>query len=310
MSSWGMHKRTELPRSLSLAGFTVAEAQQAGVKPKRLHSSDLAAPFHGVRVGAGGPTGVWDLARAYATVMPTGHYFSHVTAAQLLGMPLPRYATPDARLHVSAVAPDRAPQGAGVAGHTASSRPVLWLVGGLTVQNPVSAWCDLAPLVGVDDLIALGDHLLGVMDPPFTVDDLGHAVGERAGQRGILRLRAALQWVRPRVESRQETRLRLLIVRAGLPEPETNVYLPLRYQSRRVRGDLVYLRYRVLVEYDGAQHRTDDNQFARDVDRLDGVMAEDWRVIRVLKETPDAEVISRLDQALRSRGWRPGVRAE
>lgn len=305
-----MHKRTELPRSLSLAGFSVAEARRAGVTPKRLHSSDLAAPFHGVRVGAGGPTGVWDLARAYSTVMPTGHYFSHTTAAQLLGMPLPRYATRDARLHVSVVAPDRAPQGAGVTGHTASTRPVVWLVGGLTVQNPVSAWCDLAPLVGVDDLIALGDHLLGVLDPPFTADDLSDAVAERAGQRGIRRLRTALQWVRPRVESRQETRLRLLIVRAGLPEPETNVYLPLRYQSRRVRGDLVYLRYRVLVEYDGAQHRTDDSQFARDVDRLDGVMAEDWRVIRVLKETPDAEVISRLDQALRSRGWRPGIRAE
>ncbi|ASD21174.1 hypothetical protein B7495_02900 [Cryobacterium sp. LW097] len=162
--------------------------------------------------------------------------------------------------------------------------------------------------MGLDDLIALGDHLLGVVDPPFSSEDLCTAVAERPGHRGIRRLRAALEWVRPRVESRQETRLRLLIVRAGLPEPETNVYLPLRYQRRRVRGDLVYLRYRVLVEYDGEQHRTDDVQFARDVDRLDGVMAEDWRVIRVLKETPDAEVLSRLDQALRSRGWRPGSR--
>ena len=114
--------------------------------------------------------------------------------------------------------------------------------------------------------------------------------------------------MRPRVESRQETRLRLLLVRAGLPGPETNVYLPLRYQRRRVRGDLVYLQYRTLVEYDGEQHRTDDAQFARDIDRLDGVMAEDWRVIRVTKETPDAEVVSRVDQALRSRGWRPHIR--
>ena len=305
-----MRKRTQLPRSLSLDGFTVTEARLAGVTAKRLSSADLEAPFHGVRVAAGSATGVQDLARAYAAAMPAGHYFSHVTAAQLLGMPLPRFATRDVRLHVSAVAPDRAPQGNGIAGHTAISRPGVWLVGGLTVQNPVSTWCELAPLVGLDDLIALGDHLLGVVDPPFTTEDLVTAVAERAGQRGIRRLRAALEWVRPRVESRQETRLRLLIVRAGLPEPETNVYLPLRYQRRRVRGDLVYLRYRVLVEYDGEQHRTDDLQFARDVDRLDGVMAEDWRVIRVLKETPDAEVLSRLDQALRSRGWRPGSRPE
>lgn len=305
-----MHKRTELPRSLSPDGFTVAEARQAGVTRKRLYSTDLAAPFHGVRVAAGHPTGIWDLARAYATTMPTGQFFSHVTAAQLLGMPLPRYATRDASLHVSVVAPDRAHQGAGITGHTVGVRPELWLVGGLTVQNPVSTWCELAPVLGIDDLIALGDHLLGVVDPPFTPEDLAQAVAERTGRRGIRRLRAALEWVRPRVESRQETRLRLLIVRAGLPEPETNVYLPLRYQRRRVRGDLVYLRYRTLVEYDGEQHRTDDLQFARDVDRLDGVMAEDWRVIRVLKDTPDAEVLARLDQALRSRGWRPGIRPQ
>ncbi|WP_133163727.1 hypothetical protein [Cryobacterium zongtaii] len=303
-----MRKRTELPRSLTLDGFTVAEARRAGVTPRRLQSADLQAPFHGVRVAAGIPTGVRELARAYAAVMPTGHFFSHATAAQLLGMPLPRYATRDPRLHVSVIAPDRAPQGAGIAGHTVFSRPELWLIGGFTVQNPVSVWCELAPIMGLDDLIALGDHLLGVVDPPFSSEDLSTAVAERPGHRGIRRLRAALEWVRPRVESRQETRLRLLIVRAGLPEPETNVYLPLRYQRRRVRGDLVYLRYRVLVEYDGEQHRTDDVQFARDVDRLDGVMAEDWRVIRVLKETPDAEVLSRLDQALRSRGWRPGSR--
>lgn len=303
-----MHKRTELPRSLSLAGFTVSEARRAGVNGKRLQASDLDAPFHGVRVAAGSTTGVRELAIAYSAVMPTGAYFSHITAAQLLGMPLPHYTGRDRRLHVSVVAPDRAPQGTGIAGHTFFSRPEVWLVGGLTVQNPVSVWCELAPMVGLDDLIALGDHLLGVMDPPFVVDDLVRAVALRTGSRGIRRLRAALQEVRPRVESRQETRLRLLLVRAGLPEPETNVYLPLHDQRRRVRGDLVYLRYRTLVEYDGGQHRTDDAQFARDVDRLDSVMAEGWRVIRVLKETPAAEIIARVDQALRSRGWRPDIR--
>ncbi|WEO78105.1 hypothetical protein BJQ94_03440 [Cryobacterium sp. SO2] len=305
-----MHKRTELPRSLPPDGFTVAQARLAGVTPKRLSANDLDAPFHGVRVAAGTPHEVSDRARAYAAVMPAGHYFSHVTAAQLLGMPLPRYATRDLRLHVSAVVPERAPQGAGIAGHTVISRPEVWIVGGLTVQNPMTTWCELAPLVGLDDLIAVGDHLLGVLDPPYTAEELAAVVAGRAGQRGIRRLRQALEWVRPRVESRQETRLRLLLVRAGLPEPETNVYLPLRYQRRRVRGDLVYLRYRTLVEYDGEQHRTDDAQFARDVDRLDGVMAEDWRVIRVLKDTPDADVIARVDQALRSRGWRPHSRSE
>jgi hypothetical protein len=304
-----MHKRTDLPRSLSPDGFTVTEARLAGVKPKRLQSNDLEAPFHGVRVAAGTPTEVRNRAAAYSTVMPPGHFFSHLTAAQLLGMPLPGYAVRDTRLHVSTVAPGRAPQGRGIVGHTAARRPELWSVGGLAVQDPIITWCDLASDLGVDDLIALGDHLLGVFPQPITIEQLKLVVTHRAGHRGIRRLRTAVEWVRPRVESRQETRLRMLLLRAGLPEPETNIYLPLQYQSRRVRGDLVYLRYRTLVEYDGEQHRTDDAQFARDVDRLDGVMAEGWRVIRVTKSTSDAEVVSRVDQALRSRGWRPGIRS-
>lgn len=305
-----MQKRAELPRSLPVDGFTVAEARRAGVTAKRLSANDLESPFHGVRVAAGRPAGVGELARAYAATMPQRHYFSHITAAQLLGMPLPRYATRDKRLHVSVTVPDRAPQGAGIAGHTVICRPELRIVDGLTVQGPLATWCELAPFVGLDDLIALGDHLLGVTDPPYSTEDLASAVAERSGHRGIRRLRTAMEWVRPRVESRQETRLRLLLVRAGLPEPETNVYLPLQFQRRRVRGDLVYLRYKTLVEYDGEQHRTDDAQFARDVDRLDAVMAEDWRVIRVLKNTPNGEIIARVDQALRSRGWHPGVRPE
>jgi hypothetical protein len=303
-----MHKRTNLPRCLNPAGFTVEAARLAGVTRKRLQSSDLDAPFHGVRVAAGAPHGVEEMARAYSAVMPTGRFFSHVTAATLLGLPLPTYAVRSARLHVSAVAPDRAPQGAGIAGHTVFNRPELWLVGGLAVQNPLSTWCELAPLLGLDDLIALGDHLLGVLNPPYAIEHLRTAAAERSGHRGIRRLREALELVRPRVESRQETRLRLLLVRSGLPEPETNVYLPLHYQRQRVRGDLVYLQYRTLIEYDGEQHRTNDVQFARDVDRLDSVMAEGWRVIRVFKGSADSEVVARVEQALRSRGWRPGLR--
>ena len=237
--------------------------------------------------------------------MPSGQFFSHTTAALMLGMPLPSRVARDAPLHVSAVAPERTPRMKGVVGHTFSAWPQLWTVDGLTVTSPLTTWCDLATALGLDDLIAAGDYLLGALRPPVTVVELTNAVASRPGQRGTHRLKQAVALVRPRVESRQETRLRLLIVRAGFPEPETNVYLSLRPGRKRVRGDLVYVQYRVLIEYDGEQHRTDSTQYARDVERLDDVMAEGWRVIRVLKDTPTAEILARLDDALRSRGWRP-----
>ena len=300
-----MRKRSELPRRLDLDGFTLADARAAGVSPKRTRAQDLAIPFRGVRASAGIAGETSTLARAYAARMPAGQFFSHSTAAQLLGIPLPQRSTRDVALHVSAVTPDRAPRMDGVIGHTVSVRPELWIVDGLATSSPVTTWCDLAVTLDLDDLIAAGDYLLGSLRPPATLIELSSAVTDRFGNRGTQLLRQALLWVRPRVESRQETRLRLLLLRAGFPEPETNVYLPLRPGRKRVRGDLVYEKYRVLIEYDGEHHRTDDTQYARDLERLDDVMADGWRVIRVLKDTPKPEILARLDEALRSRGWRP-----
>jgi hypothetical protein len=305
-----MPKRSEIPRSLDPGGFTLAEARAAGMSQKRARARDLEIPFRGVRAVAGGERDVVAVARAYAARMPTGQFFSHTTAALVLGIPLPRSAILGAPLHVSTVAPQRAPRMNGVVGHTLRTRPELSIIDGLTVTSPVTTWCDLASGLGLDDLIAAGDYLLGTLRPPASLIELRDAVARRPGQRGTQHLREALIWVRPRVESRQETRLRLLILRAGFPEPETNVYLPLRPGRKRVRGDLVYLQYRVLIEYDGEHHRTDNGQYARDVERLDDVMADGWRVIRVLKDTPTAEVLARLDDALRSRGWRPNYSAD
>jgi hypothetical protein len=137
------------------------------------------------------------------------------------------------------------------------------------------------------------------------MDQLAAAVAQRAGRRGVQRLRDSLEWVRPRVESRRETHLRLLVVRAGFPEPDTNITVPLRTGRKGVRGDLVYLKYKILVEYDGEQHRTDDAQYARDVERLDDLAADGWRVIRVTKSMKQTDVLTRLAMALRARGWRP-----
>ena len=73
-------------------------------------------------------------------------------------------------------------------------------------------------------------------------------------------------------------------------------------------GDLVYRLYRVLVEYDGEQHRTDEEQYHWDVDRLDRIMEADWRVIRINKShlrSKPASVLRKVETALRAAGWRP-----
>jgi len=128
-------------------------------------------------------------------------------------------------------------------------------------------------------------------------------VGQHAGQRGARGLRAAAALIRPRVESRRETLLRLFLLECGFPEPDTNLYIPLPPGKPRVRGDLVYLRYQVLVEYDGEQHRTDDVQYNRDAERLHDLRTAGWLVITVRKGSTPQWVRVAVAEALRSRGW-------
>ncbi len=94
-------------------------------------------------------------------------------------------------------------------------------------------------------------------------------------------------------------------MRAGLPEPAINVVVRDR-RGRRIRlGDMVYPEYGVLVEYDGEQHRTDDDQYDKDATHLERAFASGWIVIRVRKahlHDPSA-LAARVRSALRSRGW-------
>ena len=128
------------------------------------------------------------------------------------------------------------------------------------------------------------------------------------GSPGARRAREAFALLRPRTDSPGETTLRLLIIRSGLPEPVVNFTITNELGVFVAYGDLAYPQYKVLVEYDGGQHRDDEAQFNRDIDRLDDVMELTWRVIRVNKSHVDsrsAARIAKIRTALVERGWRP-----
>ena len=106
------------------------------------------------------------------------------------------------------------------------------------------------------------------------------AVEKMAGRRGARRLASAFARVRSGTDSPQETRLRLDLVDAGLPEPVVNPVIHDAAGEQIAIGDLAYPEWRVLVEYDGEHHREDRAQYARDVERLDDLARAGWRVIR------------------------------
>jgi very-short-patch-repair endonuclease len=109
--------------------------------------------------------------------------------------------------------------------------------------------------------------------------------------------------MRPGSASRRESLLRLRVLRAGFPEPELNTAIELA-DGRVTHGDFVFREHRVLLEYDGEQHREDDDQFHRDVERLNDLAASGWIVIRVGRRLPLPRALDQLERALRARGWR------
>jgi hypothetical protein len=134
---------------------------------------------------------------------------------------------------------------------------------------------------------------------------------ERFPGRGKARADRALQLVRPGAESRPESLLRLAILATGLPEPELNVEV---YSSSGIfvgGADLLYRRYRLVIEYDGDHHRVDSAQFDRDIGRLDDFAAAGWRVVRIAKRSflGDRDACTgRVRRAMTDAGWRPEVK--
>lgn len=295
-------RRSPLPGSLGPA-FDVASARRSGLSSGRLFADDLAAPFHGVRVPAEQSLGtLLDRCRAYAPRLRGSQFFSHTTAAVVWDLPLPVYAGHD--LHVSADPPAREPRTIGVIGHRMRMNDAeLTLRRGLPVPAPAETWAQLGGMIPLDALVAVADTILTRGDADS--DDL-RAASERLRRRGAADLDAALDLARPGCESPRETDLRLLLHRAGFPEPELNG--DLFHEGRFIaRLDLAYREYRVAVEYDGRQHASME-QFRRDADRWPAIAGAGWLLIRVLDhhlQNPERDVIAPVRAALFSRGWHP-----
>lgn len=122
--------------------------------------------------------------------------------------------------------------------------------------------------------------------------------------RGVGSARAAIGLVREDVDSVRETWLRLCLVFAGLPTPRCNPIVDGVRRSGRV--DLVYLEYRVLIEYEGDQHRDDKRQWNRDIDRYDDFQSANFTVVRITADRARYPrlVVRRVYEALLAGGYR------
>ncbi|AMB59059.1 hypothetical protein AWU67_09545 [Microterricola viridarii] len=213
----------------------------------------------------------------------------------------------DAPLHVLSPHASTRRGGAGITGHHSASTIRRYETAGVPTVSPITLWHQLAERLSVDELVMLGDALTRRTNPLSDLDAMVGSLDRLTRHRGIVALREAATLVRPRTDSPRESECRLLLVRAGLPEPEVNGTILDEDGNFVAYGDMVYREYKVLVEYDGGQHRDDEAQFHRDIDRLDLLMALGWRVLRFNRShlRADAVIVARTREALLQRGWRP-----
>jgi hypothetical protein len=298
-----MSKPRPLPPALPDA-FTYAEGLAGGATARRLRNQDIASQFRGSRANFAA-NDVESLARAYSPLLGPNRYFSHLTAAQLLGLGMPEHFVA-ASIHVTSIFPTRAVRRPQVTGHQAQ-RSECTVVNGFRVSTALGAWLECAEYLGVDDLVVMGDSLVRRRSPFTTIDDLRAAAASFRGRRGARAIRAAAPLIRQNTDSARETILRLVLGRAGFPEVEVNGIIVNSFGQTIAHGDLVYRAYRTILEYEGDHHRTDERQFNIDIERLDELAEERWRVIRVSKELlrKRATLLGKVDTALRAGGWQP-----
>ncbi|MEJ1091791.1 endonuclease domain-containing protein [Microbacterium istanbulense] len=306
-----MRRHLELPRGLG-PYFSVDHAAALGVSDARLRSSDLRSPFHGVRAPASlvSPSELRARCQEYAPRLRDGQFFSHETALALLNVPLPEWPYQPG-VHVSAHRPAREPRTRGAVGHRLQLREAAWEVteDGLPVEHPVRAWRQAGQTWSHEDLVAAAEHMIHPRTGLAEFADLVAEVRTMGDLRGGV-LRSALNSVRGGVESPRETRLRLILVRAGLPEPTPGWTLTDSRDRFVARLDLAYRRWRIAPEYDGRQHAESAAQFERDADRWNAIREEGWTLVRVLNhhlEGNGTRAVAMVRRALIDAGWRPGL---
>ena len=193
--------------------FTLQRGLDAGLTERVLRGPTYQRLLHGVYAPAGLAATTRVRARAALLLAPEGAVVARHTAAALWGGVVP--ASPDIQL---VIPPGSRLRVSGVDARVRRRPATLWH-NGLPMTSPAQTFLDLAGDLDLVDMVVLGDSLVrtGVTTP----EQLVATAAAYRGRRARLARRAAA-YVRQGVDSPMESRLRMLLVLAGLPEPVVN----------------------------------------------------------------------------------------
>ncbi|MCV7106779.1 hypothetical protein [Mycolicibacterium chitae] len=178
------------------------------------------------------------------------------------------------------------------------------VLGGIPCTTAPRTVFDIGRRLPLDEAVIRVDALLNATA-------IGIAAAEKVaakypGARNIRQLRQVLDLADAGAESPQETRVRLVLIRGGLPRPETQI--PIRNAAGRIvrRIDMGWENWKVGVEYEGEQHWTNAGHYADDIDRLEYLASLGWTIVRVSAvhlAYDQPGIVNRARAALLAAGW-------
>lgn len=212
--------------------------------------------------------------RAALLIHPDGAFASHFSAARLLELPVPDHRFE----HVTVRRRKDRRFRPELKSHVTKRRRGVTKVRGIPTTDPITTFIELAGSLPLVDLVVVGDAIV-------RIHKIGPARLLRACRQSTdYYARAAAHaatYVRKGVDSPMETRLRMLIVLAGLPEPMVNVQERDENNVITRRYDLCYPKLKLVIEYDGRQHAEDTRQWQRDLERREELDDEETRILVV-----------------------------
>lgn len=235
--------------------FLGSEAVAAGrVTPYQLRTI-YRRLFPGVYVDAAVPVEPRILVRAALVWAPTGSIVGGLGAALLHRE---RWYSPDSvgrEIDIYAVGTPRSASGVRIRRLVRELPPDhVVSVGGMQVTSVPRTAVDVARWE-VDDDTAIAKIDAVCNRGRTDVAAVGAVAAQMVGVHGVGRVRELLGWCDGRADSPPETRLRLLLVRAGLPAATPQLVIRNEFGVKIATADLGYERQKVAIFYDSQLHR-------------------------------------------------------
>jgi hypothetical protein len=179
------------------------------------------------------------------------------------------------------------------------------VIAGRTVTTPERTAFDIGRRGAVHSAVVRLDSLARATG--FKVEDVLRIAKCHPHSPGLRRLESALQLVDAGAQSPRESYLRLLLIDAGLPRPQTQIPVLGADGIPVACLDLGWEEQMVAVEYDGDHHRTDRRQYVKDIRRQEMLERMGWIIVRVIAEDRPAAILRRVRAALAAHSVHSGI---